>query len=99
MLRFRSETCVEGALPRICLVWSIRIEETRQRVKDERWSYIVTNWYPRDSKRRRGRPLRRWSDDITQIAGKTWARAAMDRKSWLLMEEAFTAKCGPYNKY
>ncbi|CAH2233201.1 jg2738 [Pararge aegeria aegeria] len=70
-----------------------------QRVKDERWSYIVTNWYPRDSKRRRGRPLRRWSGDITQIAGKTWARAAMDRKSWLLMEEAFTAKCGPYNKY
>ncbi|CAH2208384.1 jg3026, partial [Pararge aegeria aegeria] len=51
------------------------------------------------SKRRRGRPLRRWSDDITQIAGKTWARAAMDRESWLLMEEAFTVKGGPYNKY
>ncbi|CAH2268919.1 jg2789 [Pararge aegeria aegeria] len=26
MLWFRSETCVEGTLPRICLVWSIRIE-------------------------------------------------------------------------
>ncbi|CAH2270055.1 jg17908 [Pararge aegeria aegeria] len=36
---------------------------------------------------------------MKEIAEKTWARAAMDRKSWLLMEEAFTAKCGPYNKY
>ncbi|CAH2229135.1 jg8070 [Pararge aegeria aegeria] len=27
MLRFRSETCVEGTLPKICLVWSIKVED------------------------------------------------------------------------
>ncbi|CAH2267359.1 jg27542 [Pararge aegeria aegeria] len=39
-----------------------------------------------------GRPLRRCCDDIIQIAGKTCARAALVRKTWILMVEAFTAK-------
>ncbi|KOB73137.1 Endonuclease-reverse transcriptase [Operophtera brumata] len=38
------------------------------RVKDNRWSERVLHWWPRDGKRERGRPVRRWGDDIIAIA-------------------------------
>ncbi|GBP88125.1 hypothetical protein EVAR_63933_1 [Eumeta japonica] len=45
----------------------------------DKWSKIITQWYPRDGKRKRGRPQKRWDDDIRQVAGKTWRRVARER--------------------
>lgn len=44
-----------------------------QRVPGERCSKVVANWYPLNSKRRRGRPFKIWDDDIVKVAGKTVA--------------------------
>ncbi|GBP74986.1 Putative uncharacterized transposon-derived protein F52C9.6 [Eumeta japonica] len=46
-------------------------------------------WYPRDGKRKRGRPQRRWDDDIRQVAGTTWGRVAIERREWRRLKEAF----------
>ncbi|KOB71928.1 Endonuclease-reverse transcriptase [Operophtera brumata] len=29
-----------------------------------KWTYDTTVWYPRDGKRSRGRPVKRWEDDL-----------------------------------
>ena len=55
----------------------------------EKWSKIVTRWYPREGKRKRRRPQKRWHDDIRQVAGVTWNRVAQDRQEWKKLEEAF----------
>lgn len=55
----------------------------------EKWSKIVTRWYPREGKRKRGRPQKRWDDDIKQVAGVTWNRVALDKYEWKRLEEAF----------
>ena len=41
---------------------------------DHRWTIRLTEWQPREGKRRRGRQKRRWRDDITAYIGTTWAR-------------------------
>ncbi|XP_045534998.1 uncharacterized protein LOC106709987 [Papilio machaon] len=69
-----------------------------QRVKDERWTKIITNWLPIDHKRRKGRPYQRWCDDIAKVAGHCWTRLTTDRTTWSTLEEAFTALGGPYNE-
>ena len=55
----------------------------------DKWSKLVTQWYPREGKRKKGRPPRRWEDDIRQVAGKTWHRVASNRREWKRLEEAF----------
>uniref|UniRef100_A0A2H1W1L4 SFRICE_005845 n=1 Tax=Spodoptera frugiperda TaxID=7108 RepID=A0A2H1W1L4_SPOFR len=50
---------------------------------------MVTQWYPRNGKRKRGRPQKRWDDDIRQVAGITWGRVAIERPEWRRLEEAF----------
>ncbi|GBP67190.1 hypothetical protein EVAR_42069_1 [Eumeta japonica] len=55
----------------------------------DKWSKIITQWYPRDGKRKRGRPQKRWDGDIRQVAGKTWRRVARERSEWSRLEEAF----------
>ncbi|PZC79969.1 hypothetical protein B5X24_HaOG215559 [Helicoverpa armigera] len=59
----------------------------------EKWTNIVTFWYPRNCKRNRGRQFLRWEDEIKMVAGKTWTRTALNRTKWKEMEEAF-AKIG-----
>lgn len=59
------------------------------RAMDNRWSERVLHWWPRDGKRVRGRPIRRWKDDIVQTAGNHWIRTAQNRMNWQEMEEAF----------
>ena len=46
------------------------------RIKDNRWTKRCTEWQPRRGKRSRGRPSRRWQDDITEKEGTTWIREA-----------------------
>ncbi|PZC84552.1 hypothetical protein B5X24_HaOG204582 [Helicoverpa armigera] len=41
-------------------------------------------------KRSKGRPRKRWVDDIKSIAGDEWMLTAKDRDKWLKLEEAFT---------
>ena len=55
----------------------------------DKWSKTITQWYPRDGKRKRGRPQKRWDDDIRQVAGTTWGRVAIERPEWKRSEEAF----------
>ena len=49
------------------------------RMKDNRWAKHCTEWQPRRGKRSRGRPCRRWLEDITRKEGTTWSRKATDR--------------------
>ena len=59
------------------------------RKEDGRWSRRVTDWTPRDGKRGRGRPDRRWRDEIERFAGVTWHRLAQSCESWKKLGEAF----------
>ncbi|GBP72876.1 Putative uncharacterized transposon-derived protein F52C9.6 [Eumeta japonica] len=56
---------------------------------NDKCSKIITQWYPRDAKRKRGKPQKRWDHDIRQVAGKTWSRVARERSKWSRLEEAF----------
>lgn len=59
------------------------------RLPNYRWAKRITEWYPRDGKRERRRPNRRWADDIKKIAGHNWLRLARDRTAWKSSGEAF----------
>jgi hypothetical protein len=55
----------------------------------QKWSQKVTHWYPRGEKRKRGRPIFRWEDDIKRVAGALWRRVAKNRELWKGLEEAY----------
>lgn len=57
-----------------------------------KWSKKVTEWYPRDGQRSRGRQRRRWSDDIKLTAGHLWSRVAQDRPQWKALGEAYAKR-------
>ena len=50
------------------------------RMNDNRWTVRCTEWHVRNGERSRGRPRRRWHDDIQQWQGATWSRKARDRQ-------------------
>ena len=54
----------------------------------DRWTIRVTDWQPRDDKRRRA-DRTRWRDEIESFAGVTWKRQASDRNSWRRLGEVF----------
>ncbi|OWR54212.1 endonuclease-reverse transcriptase [Danaus plexippus plexippus] len=55
----------------------------------DKWNNIITQWYPRDGKRKRAIPQKRWDDDIRQVTEKTWGRVAKECPEWRRLEEAF----------
>ena len=59
------------------------------RLEDNRWTKRCTEWQPRRGKRSRGRPSRRWQDDITEKEGTTWIRKATDRPQWKTLMEGY----------
>ena len=59
------------------------------RQDSNRWTLKTLQWRPRETKRSRGRPQRRWVDDIRETAGRNWMRQARDRQAWKNMEEAY----------
>ena len=59
------------------------------RLEDNRWTKRCTEWQPRRGKRTRGRPSRRWQDDITEKEGTTWIRKATDRRRWKTLMEGY----------
>ncbi|KAJ2941256.1 hypothetical protein O0L34_g3453 [Tuta absoluta] len=58
----------------------------------EKWSKIITEWYPRGCKRSRGRPTKRWEDDLKKVAGPAWIHTAKDRSKWKSLEEAYVER-------
>ncbi|GBP48758.1 hypothetical protein EVAR_32778_1 [Eumeta japonica] len=38
----------------------------------EKWSNIITDWYPREGRRNRGRQSKRWEDELKLTAGPKW---------------------------
>ena len=65
--------------------WAGRIA----RMKDNRRTKRCTEWQPRRGKRSRGRPSRRWQDDITEKEGTSWIRKATDRRQWKTLKEGY----------
>ena len=66
------------------------------RREDNRWSKRLTDWTPRDGKRSRKRPDKRWRDEIVKFAGTTWQRQAQSPKSWKRLGEAFVQQWTSY---
>ena len=60
------------------------------RMKDDRWTLRVTEWYPRDGgTKHRGKHSTRWRDKIEWLARNSWLATAKDREAWRKLEEAF----------
>ncbi|GBP31979.1 hypothetical protein EVAR_18518_1 [Eumeta japonica] len=62
------------------------------RDKQGKWCKAVSEWYPRDGKRSRGRQCIKWEDDIKTTAGPRWRRVTQDRPQWKLLEEAYAKR-------
>lgn len=62
------------------------------RINKEKWSKDITEWCPRQYKRKKGRQRRRWEDDIKKIAGHTWKRQAQNRIQWRTLGEAYAGQ-------
>ena len=59
------------------------------RMTDNRWTIRTTEWQPRSGKRSRGRPRKRWRDDILKLVGGTWSRIAKERTTWRSLTEGY----------
>ncbi|KAK2184814.1 hypothetical protein NP493_252g05078 [Ridgeia piscesae] len=66
------------------------IEGHVSRIRDNRWTLRITTWKPHERKRPRGRPARRWRDELDDYWKSTiWQRIAQDRQMWMQHAEAF----------
>ncbi|GBP05698.1 Putative uncharacterized transposon-derived protein F52C9.6 [Eumeta japonica] len=65
------------------------------RYADKRWSLQTTKWVGPAGKRSKGRPLKRWADNIKELAAKDWLTLSQNRDKWKELEEAFTRKGTP----
>jgi hypothetical protein len=60
------------------------------RMSDNRWTILLTDWRPRDGHRKRGRPSKRWRDELDHYwRTVAWKRYAQDRGTWKQHTEAF----------
>lgn len=59
------------------------------RMNNNRWTKRLTEWIPRDRKRGKGRPSKRWRDIFSQRGGSSWMRTARDREVWKGLGEAY----------
>ena len=55
------------------------------RMKKSKWAKRTTEWWPREGSRARGRPKRRWRDEIEEKAGSAWMKRAQDRNAWRMV--------------
>ena len=65
------------------------------RREGNRWSKRLTDWTPREGKRDRRRPDRRWRDEIEKTAGVTLQQLAKTQESWKRLWEAFVQQWTP----
>jgi len=54
--------------------WARRLAK----MEGERWAKRMTEWQPREWARRRGRPKRRWRDDLVEALGTRWMAVARE---------------------
>ncbi|CAH2098347.1 unnamed protein product [Euphydryas editha] len=66
------------------------------RESEDKWTKIITEWYPRDGNRSRGRQRKRWEDDLKKVAGPDWIRVAKEREKWKSLEEAYVERQAVY---
>ena len=60
------------------------------RRNDNRWTIRITEWTPRIGKREKGRPQRRWRDELDKYWEKVnWEKETQNRKSWKHHGETF----------
>ena len=60
------------------------------RILDNRWTLRTTSWKPYERKRPRGRPARRWRDELDDYwKGTIWQRITPDRQMWKQHAEVF----------
>ena len=52
------------------------------RMSNTRWARITSEWTPREGKRIRGRPKRRWRDSIVEVGSSQWMRVAQNQSAW-----------------
>lgn len=50
------------------------------REKNEKWTKIMSDWYPRDGKGTKGRQIKLWEDVFKIAVGPEWLRIAGDRE-------------------
>lgn len=68
------------------------------RREDGRWATKMLTWIPEHGKRRRGRPCKRWSDELTAffcwgpMAAGSWVEVAQSRECWKALEEEFVKR-------
>ena len=83
----RKKTGVLDAVERYAyLKWNWAGHTVRQ--SDERWNRKILEWRPMTTRRSRGRPPTRWTDDIKR-ACEGWMGVAMDRDKWKTKREAY----------
>ena len=64
----RSKTKVVDVIEKVqCMrgQWAGHID----RMSNTRWTKITSEWTPREGRRARGRPKRRWRDSIEEVGG------------------------------
>jgi hypothetical protein len=52
------------------------------RMANNRWAKMTTEWTPREGKRARGKPKRRWRDEVEEEVGMNWMHKAQNREEW-----------------
>ena len=58
------------------------------RMHNDRWAKVSTRWLPEDGRRRRGRPRKRWRDDLDAYR-EGWFEVAQEKSTWKELGEAF----------
>ena len=61
------------------------------REKKEKWTTLITEQQPRESKRNRDRQIKRWEDAIRKISGPIWIHIAKDRIEYIIISSAIKA--------
>ena len=51
------------------------------RMSNTRWAKLTSEWTPREGKRVKGRPKRRWRDNIEEVGSSQWMRVAQNRSA------------------
>ena len=80
----RSKTKVVGIIDKVqCMrgQWAGHIARMSN-TSLTRWAKITSEWTPREGRRARGRPKRRWRDSIEEVGSSQWMRVTQDRSAW-----------------
>ena len=97
MHRAKVEDWVEAARRKI---WTLAGNISRR--DDGRWSTLLLEWEPAGGKRRSGKPLKRWSEDLDRYMAEVceeeergaWRLFAEDRDEWKDMSNKFAVTAG-----